>query len=71
MALSGTTSLKIDRDRLGAPGTDACLTLVEIRSDETGLTTNDLPTELSELSIFVLYYPRRIPSLKAFVVELH
>jgi hypothetical protein len=35
MALSGTTSLKIDRDRLVAPGTDACLTLVEIRSDDT------------------------------------
>jgi hypothetical protein len=35
MALSGTTSVKIDRDRLGAPGTDACLHTVEIRSDDT------------------------------------
>jgi hypothetical protein len=35
MASPGTTSLKIDRDRLGAPGTDACLTLVEIRRDDT------------------------------------
>ena len=35
-----------------------------------GLMNRDLPTELSELSISVLSYPRRIPSLKAFVVEL-
>jgi hypothetical protein len=35
MALSDKTSVQIDRDRLGAPGTDACLHFVEIRSDDT------------------------------------
>lgn len=35
MASSGTTSVQIDNDRLGAPGTDACLHFVDIRSDDT------------------------------------
>jgi hypothetical protein len=34
MALPNTRSLQIDRDRLGAPGTDACLHFVEVRSDD-------------------------------------
>jgi len=34
MVLSGTTSVQIDRDRLGAPGTDAYLHFVDIRSDD-------------------------------------
>ena len=35
MASSDTISIKIDRDRLGAPGTENCLHFVDIRNDDT------------------------------------
>jgi hypothetical protein len=35
MVLPGSTSIQIDRDRLGAPGTENCLHIVDIRNDDT------------------------------------